>query len=43
MQAELRAAHVPLQAVQSIHEKRIVHSDLKPANFMLVQGQVGRG
>ncbi len=30
-----------VQAVQSIHEKRIVHSDLKPANFMLVQGQVG--
>eukprot|EP00798_Chlamydomonas_sp_ICE-L_P023347 gene23347-30598_t len=29
-----------LQAVQGIHEMRIVHSDLKPANFMLVQGQL---
>ncbi|GFH23826.1 protein kinase domain-containing protein, partial [Haematococcus lacustris] len=29
-----------LQAVQGIHELRIVHSDLKPANFMLVQGQL---
>ncbi len=29
-----------LQAVQGIHELRIVHSDLKPANFLLVQGQL---
>src|SRR5579859_5900918 len=29
-----------LQAVQAIHEEKIVHSDLKPANFLLVQGQL---
>lgn len=28
------------QAVKGIHELRIVHSDLKPANFLLVQGQL---
>jgi serine/threonine protein kinase len=28
------------QAVAGIHALRIVHSDLKPANFMLVQGQL---
>ncbi|XWS21589.1 hypothetical protein CRYUN_Cryun30bG0067200 [Craigia yunnanensis] len=27
-----------LQAVNTIHEDRIVHSDLKPANFLLVKG-----
>ncbi|KAI4307313.1 hypothetical protein L6164_030516 [Bauhinia variegata] len=27
-----------LQAVNTIHEERIVHSDLKPANFLLVKG-----
>jgi hypothetical protein len=26
-----------LQAVRTIHDARIVHADLKPANFMLVQ------
>ncbi|KAA6419896.1 MAG: Serine threonine kinase [Trebouxia sp. A1-2] len=29
-----------LQAVQTIHEARIVHSDLKPANFLMVEGQL---
>ena len=29
-----------LQAVQVIHEEKIVHSDLKPANFVLVKGQL---
>ena len=29
-----------LQAVQVIHDAKIVHSDLKPANFVLVKGQV---
>jgi len=29
-----------LRAVQAIHEEKIVHSDLKPANFLLVQGQL---
>ena len=29
-----------LQAVQTIHEKAIVHSDLKPANFLLVAGSL---
>ncbi|KAJ3024279.1 hypothetical protein HKX48_003104 [Thoreauomyces humboldtii] len=27
-----------LRAVQAIHEENIIHSDLKPANFLLVQG-----
>ncbi|KAJ0241467.1 Serine/threonine-protein kinase MPS1 [Hirschfeldia incana] len=27
-----------LQAVNTIHDERIVHSDLKPANFLLVRG-----
>jgi serine/threonine-protein kinase TTK/MPS1 len=31
---------VAFQAVGGIHELRIVHSDLKPANFLLVQGQL---
>jgi serine/threonine protein kinase len=29
-----------LQAVHTIHEERIVHSDLKPANFLIVEGQL---
>ncbi|VAH95249.1 unnamed protein product [Triticum turgidum subsp. durum] len=29
-----------LEAVNTIHEERIVHSDLKPANFMLVKGSL---
>jgi serine/threonine-protein kinase TTK/MPS1 len=29
-----------LQAVHVIHEEKIVHSDLKPANFVLVSGQL---
>lgn len=29
-----------MQAVQTIHEARIVHSDLKPANFLMVEGQL---
>ncbi|KAF8072718.1 MPS1 [Scenedesmus sp. PABB004] len=29
-----------LQAVAGVHEQRIVHSDLKPANFLLVEGQL---
>jgi serine/threonine-protein kinase TTK/MPS1 len=36
--------HVPfvcsLQAVSGVHDQRIVHSDLKPANFLLVEGQL---
>jgi serine/threonine-protein kinase TTK/MPS1 len=27
-----------LDAVNVIHEERIVHSDLKPANFVLIRG-----
>lgn len=27
-----------MQAVHTIHEARIVHSDLKPANFLMVEG-----
>jgi len=27
-----------LEAVNTVHEERIVHSDLKPANFLFVQG-----
>jgi serine/threonine protein kinase len=30
----------PLQAVRDIHDLRIVHSDLKPANFLMVEGQL---
>jgi serine/threonine-protein kinase TTK/MPS1 len=29
-----------LLAVRTIHEARIVHSDLKPANFLIVEGQL---
>jgi serine/threonine-protein kinase TTK/MPS1 len=29
-----------LAAVDSIHRERIVHSDLKPANFLVVEGQL---
>lgn len=29
-----------LEAVHVIHEEKIVHSDLKPANFVLVRGQL---
>lgn len=29
-----------LEAVQVIHEARIIHSDLKPANFLLVEGRI---
>jgi serine/threonine protein kinase len=27
-----------LQAVHAIHEENIIHTDLKPANFLLVEG-----
>ena len=39
----MRAAGRPfrrLEAVQTIHEERIVHGDLKPANFLFVQGRL---
>lgn len=26
--------------MDTIHEERIVHSDLKPANFLMVEGQL---
>lgn len=29
-----------LRAVDAIHEERIVHGDLKPANFLFVSGQL---
>lgn len=29
-----------LEAVNMIHEERLVHSDLKPANFLLVRGSL---
>ncbi len=29
-----------LQAVHAIHEERIVHTDLKPANFIFVRGSL---
>ena len=32
-----------LEAVQVVHDTRIVHSDLKPANFLLVRDEVSQG
>lgn len=32
--------HTHQQAVDTIHRERIVHSDLKPANFLVVEGQL---
>ncbi len=32
--------HHILEAVKTIHEEWIVHSDLKPANFLLVKGEL---
>ena len=29
-----------VQAVQAIHNQNIIHSDLKPANFLLVSGSL---
>src|SRR6266699_3261266 len=29
-----------LECLQAVHEHEIVHSDLKPANFVLVQGRL---
>jgi serine/threonine protein kinase len=29
-----------LEAVHSVHQERIVHSDLKPANFLSVLGEL---
>ena len=29
-----------LKAVHSIHEQRIIHGDLKPANFLFVRGSL---
>jgi len=29
-----------LQAVQVVHSENVVHSDLKPANFLIVKGQI---
>lgn len=29
-----------LEAVEAVHEQKIVHSDLKPANFLLVEGSL---
>lgn len=29
-----------LECVNEIHEKRIIHADLKPANFLFVQGRL---
>jgi len=36
--ADARSHMQMLQAVQVIHDEKIVHSDLKPANFVLVKG-----
>ena len=40
MQRGLLNSQNHLQAVHTIHEARIVHSDLKPANFLVVEGQL---
>ena len=36
----IKLAMQMLQAVHVIHEEKIIHSDLKPANFVLVRGQL---
>ena len=28
-----------LEAVHTVHEEKIIHSDLKPANFLCVKGE----
>jgi serine/threonine-protein kinase TTK/MPS1 len=38
--ATLDFKRADVQAVAGVHEQRIVHSDLKPANFLLVEGQL---
>ena len=30
-----------LEAVHTVHEEKIIHSDLKPANFLCVKGEWG--
>lgn len=40
MKTVLRLFQQILLAVNTIHEERIVHSDLKPANFLLVRGSL---
>lgn len=29
-----------LEAVQAVHDQNVVHTDLKPANFVLVKGKL---
>ncbi len=29
-----------LEAVQAVHDQKVVHSDLKPANFVIVKGRL---
>jgi serine/threonine protein kinase len=29
-----------LEAVQAVHQENVVHTDLKPANFVLVKGRL---
>lgn len=29
-----------LEAVQAVHDQQVVHTDLKPANFVLVKGKL---
>ena len=32
-----------LEAVQEVHQRNIIHADLKPANFLLVGGELKVG
>ena len=40
MEDKIRVLHQAAQALDFVHRRKIVHLDIKPSNFMLVNGQV---